>query len=148
MNGFGNGRALLNEGMAVNIENLITGSAPLRMDNEMYARHLAFWGEKEIQGFWSGEAFHRADEGQELSYHLAQFAVNSLSKDYEAFIKFANTAHFSDGGEAAANEVYEGSLGNLITQYFGKGDWMPKPETWEVTPSSNPAEPDPAKPRG
>ena len=123
--------AWLNEGMAVSIENLIVSSTPLRMDNETYSRHRAFWGEKEIQEFWSGEVFGRPDEGQELSYQLAQFAVNSLSQDFGSFIEFSNKAHFNDGGETAAHEVFEGSLGNLIAQYFGEGEWAPNPESWE-----------------
>ena len=127
--------AWLNEGMAVSIENLIVSSAPLRMDNETYARHRAFWGEEEIQEFWSGEVFARPDEGQELSYQLAQFAVNSLSQDYESFIAFSNRAHLNDGGEAAAYEVFEGSLGNLIAQYFGEGKWAPNPQSWEDEPA-------------
>ena len=139
--------AWLNEGIAVNIENLITGSAQLKMDNETYARHQAFWDKKEIQDFWSGESFHRADEAQELSYHLAQFAVNSLSQDYEAFVRFANTAHFSDGGKAAANEVYGGSLGSLIGQYFGDGEWTPQPDAWTENRSTDAAQRDTAKPR-
>ncbi len=129
--------AWLNEGMAVSVENMITGSSPLRMDNELYGRHQAFWGEKEMQEFWSGDAFHRPDEGQELSYHLAQFAVHSLSQDYEAFVKFTNKAHFDDGGEAAANDVYEGSLGNLIVQFFGEGDWSPNPDIWAGSRSND-----------
>ncbi|MEW8232770.1 MAG: hypothetical protein AB2745_20785 [Candidatus Thiodiazotropha endolucinida] len=128
--------AWLNEGMAVSIENLITGSAPLRMDNKMYSRHQSFWGEKEIQEFWSGKVFYRPDEGQELSYQLAQFAVNSLSQDYNVFIEFANKAHLKDGGEAAAIEVYEGSLGNLIYQFFGEGEWSPYPILWEEQDSN------------
>jgi len=127
--------AWLNEGMAVSIENMITGTSALRMDNEMYARHQAFWGEKEIQQFWSGESFHRPDEGQELSYHLAQFAVNSLSKDYEAFVQFVNAANFSDAGESAAYKIFDGSLGNLIAQLFGEGEWSPRPETWPEAPT-------------
>jgi len=123
--------AWLNEGIAVTIENMITGSAPLTMDKEMYTRHKTFWGEKEIQEFWSGESFYRTDEGQELSYHLAQFAVNTLSQQYETFIQFANSAHSNDGGEAAANEIYGGSLGNLISQYFGDGNWAPNPDEWK-----------------
>jgi len=122
--------AWLNEGMAVSIENLLTGSAPLEMNNEIFAEHQSFWGEEEIQEFWSGDAFSRSDEGQKLSYHLAQFAVNALSKDYDSFVEFANKAHYSDGGESAAKEVYEGSLGNLISQFFGEGEWGPKSETW------------------
>ena len=126
--------AWLNEGIAVTIEDLITGSTPLRMNDEMYARHKAFWGEKEIQEFWSGHSFYRTDEGQELSYHLAQFAVNSLSQEYEIFIKFVNNANYSDGGETAATETYGGSLGNLIYQYFGNGEWTPSPEKWKSYP--------------
>lgn len=120
----------LNEGMAVSIENFITDSSPLRIDDKMYAKHQSFWGKDEIQEFWSGESFSRPDEGQELSYHMAQFAVDTLSKDYETFIQFVNKAHFSDGGESAANEVYEGSLGNLITNFFGDGEWLPNPDVW------------------
>lgn len=121
----------LNEGLAVGIENFLTGSAPLRMDNEMYGKHQSFWDEETIQEFWSGKVFSRSDEGQELSYHLAQFAVDTLSQEYDNFIQFANKADYADGGESAANEVYEGSLGNLINHYFGDGAWSPQPELWD-----------------
>ncbi len=129
--------AWLNEGMAVTIEDMITGSAPLRMDNELFARHKAFWGENEIQEFWSGDAFFRADVGQELSYSLAQFAVKSLSHDYPTFVRFANKASFEDAGELAAKEVFGSSLGNLIAQFFGDGDWAPKPQEWVQESTKN-----------
>lgn len=112
----------LNEGMAVGIEDLITDSAPQRMDSKIYARHQSFWGDKEIQEFCSGKSFERPDEGQELSCHLAQFIVDSLSQDYDKFIEFTNKANSSDGGEAAAKEVYGTSLKNIITQYFSEPD--------------------------
>lgn len=121
----------LNEGLAVSVENELTGSSPLRMDDQLFSKHVNFWGEKEIQAFWSGDSFNRPDEGQALSYQLAQFAVNSLSGDYEAFKQFANSANHIDGGESAANEIYAGSLGNLITQYFGEANWVPDPERWK-----------------
>lgn len=123
--------AWLNEGMAVGVEHLVTGLNPLVMDEEMYGKHQAFWNEEEIQSFWSGGAFNRADEAQELSYHLARFMVNSLSQDYETFIVFANKANWEDSGEAAAQETYGASLGNLITQYFGEADWAPNPTLWK-----------------
>ncbi len=126
----------LNEGIAVSIEDLITGSSPLRMGKDKYTQHQLFWGEEEIQEFWSGDSFSRPDEAQELSYHLAQFVVNSLSQDYDAFIQFANKANDIDGGESAAIEVYGGSLGNLITQFFGVGDWSPRPEKWDDSEES------------
>lgn len=120
----------LDEGMAVSIEDIITSSSPLRMNNRLYSQHESFWGEDEIQEFWSGDSFYRTDEGQNLSYQLAQFAVDALSKEYETFIQFTNKAHFSDGGELAANEVYQGSLANLISNFFGDGEWLPNPEKW------------------
>ena len=121
----------LNEGLAVNIEDLITGFKSFRMDNEMARRHQAFWGEEEIQEFWKGDAFSRIDEGQELSYHLAQFSVQLLSQDYNHFVKFVNSAHHSDAGESAANEIYGGSLGGLLTNILGDYDWSPKPQLWK-----------------
>ena len=127
----------LDEGLAVSIEDIITSSSPLRMNNRLYSQHELFWGEEEIQEFWSGDAFYRTDEGQRLSYQLAQFAVDALSNEYETFIQFANKAHFSDGGESAANEVYEGSLGNLISNFFGEGNWFPNPERWPKHDTSN-----------
>jgi len=120
----------LNEGMAVNMENILTNSAPLRMESEMYERHKKFWNDETIQEFWSGKSFSRPDEGMELSYHLAQFAVFSLSEDYKVFKNFTNNAHFDDAGEKSAQENYGGSLGALISQYFGEGEWMPRPEIW------------------
>ncbi|MEM7390866.1 MAG: hypothetical protein AAF492_00850 [Verrucomicrobiota bacterium] len=121
--------AWLNEGMAVNIENMITRSAPLGMDRELFEKHQNFWGEDEIQEFWTGASFHRPDEGQELSYHLAQLMVNSISHDYGSFIAFANLSDFRDGGESAAHEIYGKSLGRLIANILGEGSWAPKLES-------------------
>ncbi len=131
----------LNEGMAVTIEDMITGSAPLRMDKELFARHNAFWGEKEIQEFWSGDAFYRPDEGQALSYHLAQFAVKSLSSDYETFVRFVNKANYDDSGKSAAIEIFGGDLGELIARFCGDGDWSPKPQEWNKESLTDPKAP-------
>jgi len=120
----------LNEGIAVTVENHIVGALPFRIDKEMIERHRKFWGKDEVQEFWSGESFVRADEGQELSYHLAQFAVTTLSQDYDTFVQYANKADHSDGGEAAANEIFEGSLGGLLINILGDEDWSPKSTTW------------------
>lgn len=123
--------AWLNEGLAVNMENILTGSAPLHMNAEIHARHLAFWGEDEIQQFWSGEAFFRPDEGQELSYHLAQIFVNSLAAGYDAFTEFSNAARHHDSGESASMAVYGQSLSVLVSQLLGEGDWSPRPDCWQ-----------------
>jgi len=120
----------LNEGMAVNMEAMITGMEPPRLDKEAYERHVRFWGVKEIQEFWRGSSFTRPDEGQQLSYQLAQILVTNLSENYEAFVEFANKADWSDAGESAANQVYDISLGNLIENFLGEGSWYPNPKVW------------------
>lgn len=120
----------LNEGMAVNVENNFTGYSGLRIDNEMIQAHQGFWGEEEIQEFWNGDSFSRTDEGQRLSYELAQLITNTLAQDYDVFVNFVNKAHFSDGGKQAASEIYEGDLGGLLVNLLGEADWSPKPELW------------------
>lgn len=121
----------LEEGIAVNMEAMVCGSTPPRLDREMYAKHQAFWGEQEIQEFWTGDSFHRPDDGQQLSYQLAQTLVTNLSENYEAFVEFANKAARQDGGESAAEEVYGISLGDLIFSFLGEGEWWPQPGSWE-----------------
>lgn len=116
----------LNEGLAVTFENEICCNRPLRMDSDRLAEHHAFWNEDTIQEFWSGRSFGRTDEGNELSYELARYCVRALAHDREPFIEFAKNATFEDGGEAAAVAVYGGSLGGLIEQFFGAGDWAPR----------------------
>ena len=120
----------LNEGFAVTMEDDLCGSAPLRMDDERLAEHHAFWNAETIQDFWSGESFHRPDEGSELSYELARYCLRALAHEYGVFAAFANAAHFQDGGEAAAHEYFGGSLGGVIQQFFGEGNWHPQPERW------------------
>ncbi len=122
----------LNEGIAVTIENMFSSYGGSEDEAEIYKEHCSFWDEKEIQEFWSGDSFSRTDEAQKLSYHLAQLAVKSLSSDYEAFTKFVNNAHFSDAGEQAAKNCFGGTLGNLISQFFGENNWSPEPEKWNV----------------
>lgn len=123
----------LNEGFAVTMEDEICGSAPLQMENERFSEHVSFWNDETIQEFWSGESFNRTDQGSSLSYELARFCLRALAHDYDVFATFANAASFEDGGEAAAIENYGGSLGGVIHQFFGEGDWSPKPDLWIQT---------------
>ena len=116
----------LNEGLAVTFENEICANRPLRMDPDRLAEHHAFWNEETIQEFWSGDSFRRADEGLDLSYELARYCVRALAHDREPFLEFVRAATFEDGGEAAAVAVYGGSLGGLIEQFFGPGEWAPR----------------------
>ncbi|MEM1176472.1 MAG: hypothetical protein AAGI27_16890 [Pseudomonadota bacterium] len=120
----------LNEGFAVTMEDEICGSAPLHMDNERFSEHASFWDDETIQEFWLGTSFNRTDQGSVLSYELARYCVRALSHDYDAFVAFANSASYLDSGEAAAVEVFGGSLGGLVHQFFGDGNWSPRPELW------------------
>jgi hypothetical protein len=126
----------LNEGFAVTMEDDICGSQPLQMEQERLEEHRNFWNAETIQEFWSGYSFNRTDEGSNLSYELARYCLRALAHDYDAFARFANLANYDDGGEAAAIEVFEGSLGGLIYQFFGDGDWSPNPATWQAHGSS------------
>jgi hypothetical protein len=116
----------LNEGLAVTFENEICANRPLRMDAERLAEHRAFWNDETIQEYWSGRAFGRTDQGLDLSYELARYCVRALAHDREPFIEFVRGATFEDGGEAAAVAAFGGSLGGLIEQFFGSGDWSPR----------------------
>lgn len=120
----------LNEGFAVTMEHEICGFQPLQMDSEQFEKHAEFWNSETIQEFWSGLSFNRTDEGSELSYELARYCLTALAHDYGTFAKFANSATFEDGGEAAAIDAFGGSLGGLILQFFGDGDWSPRPAEW------------------
>lgn len=126
----------LNEGFAVTMEDEICGSQPLRMETERLDEHRSFWTSKTIQQFWNGQSFNRTDEGSNLSYELARYCLRSLAHDFEAFSAFANSANHADGGEAAAIEVYDGSLGGLIYQFFGDGEWSPNPDSWTENEAS------------
>ncbi len=122
----------LNEGIAKTVEEAISSTAPLRIDREIIAEHQGFWENGMIQEFWSGKSFFRPDEGNRLSYHLAQMAVKTLSHDVEVFREFVLQAHRNDGGEAAAQECFGNTLGALIEQFLGEGDWTPMPKRWKT----------------
>lgn len=120
----------LNEGLAVSIEHELCGNHPLRMDSERMVEHHGFWNQETIQEFWSGTSFSHTDEGIGLSYELARYCVRALAHDFDEFVEFSNQASYEDGGETAAVNTYKASLGGLIHQFFGPGDWSPNPETW------------------
>ncbi len=131
--------AWLNEGIAVNTERRLTGSGTkLYTPAEMHRRHLAFWGNSEIQQFWSGKSFLRTDEGNMLSYDLAQILVEQLSRDWGPFQKFTLAANWGDAGLAAGREHLGIDLGAYVCAILEKeGDcsaFMPDPTTWDSEP--------------
>lgn len=124
----------LNEGLAVNTERRLAGSGvPLYTPAEMRAKHLCFWGENEIQEFWSGKSFNRPDDGNLLSYDLARIMIELMAKDWERFRQFVLNADMVDGGAGAAQEYLGVDLGNAVCSLLEKpldDTWTPAPKRW------------------
>lgn len=121
----------LDEGLAVNTEIRLTGSGiNATPQKELRERHLAFWGESEIQEFWTGASFFRPDDGNELSYELARILVAYLAKQWDSFSTFAKASQRSDGGAAAAQAALGVSLGTLacgLLEQEYSSSWEPAP---------------------
>ncbi|BCE00240.1 hypothetical protein [Marinicellulosiphila megalodicopiae] len=102
----------LNEGLAVLMEQ-VHCNIPFMLDEQVMFRHKQYWTADKLDAFFSGDSFLFADEGQELSYHLACLIVRNISSDLSTFVSFANHAHFKDSGESASKQY----LGFSVMQY-------------------------------
>lgn len=121
----------LNEGLALNTERRLTKRCCVRVTP--LESHLAFWGEEQIQEFWSGQAFRRPDAGSALAHDLARLLVGQLAADWERFTRFARHAHRRDAGAAAAAAHLGMDLGELIAALLQKADisrCAPDPGQW------------------
>ncbi len=119
----------LDEGIASNMEQAITGQTLYPVEPELVGRLIDYWRHEGLEPFWSGASFVRPDEGSELSYALASHVVAFLGGDYPRFRDFARAADPADAGNAAAREVYGEDLGALMRRFLGDGDWTPRPAT-------------------
>jgi hypothetical protein len=125
----------LNEGIAVNMERRLTGTArALVTPEQMHRKHLRFWTDETIQEFWSGSSFHRPDEGNQLSYDLARIIVEQLALDWTSFREFVLEAKADDAGAAAARRHLARDLGEiaaaLLEQDLDTTRWTPRPLDW------------------
>jgi hypothetical protein len=130
--------AWLNEGIAVNTEQRLCppGSAA-STPQQMHARHQLFWGPTEIQEFWSGKSFLRADDGNELSYDLSRIIVSQLGATWDRFRPFVLAASIEDGGAAAAAEHLGIHLGDAVAALLElepSTQWAPNPAAWSGIP--------------
>ena len=96
----------------------------------MVERHQSYWTEERIQAFWTGESFFFTDDGNELSYHLAQFILSAVYQGgatppdmINEFILAAGGS--DDAGATAAREVLGFDSGELLERFLGEGDWNP-----------------------
>lgn len=119
----------LDEAITQGVEHSITGTLPYLLDREMIGRHQDYWDAQRIMAFWSGESFGFADEGQELSYHLARFILHGLYNGGDTprgvLDEFFLRAKYDDAGQSAAIEVLGISLGECLVPLLGEGDWEP-----------------------
>lgn len=126
----------LNEGIAVNTERRVSHAPPLLYSSrEMQQKHACYWDARRIQEFWSGESFLRTDDGNLLSYDLAQRIVERFASNWDGFRTFVLSAHISDGGASAALEQFNLDLGEVAAALMGRepsSDWTPNPSTWSA----------------
>ena len=129
----------LDEGLAVNTERRLAGRVPdLCTPEEMRAKLLRFFGEAEVQEFWSGVSFRRTDDGNLLSYELARIFVEHLAADWSRFARFVNAAHYGDAGAAAAREHLGVELGAMAAALLERGDaapYEPRPAPSSIHPN-------------
>lgn len=130
--------AWLNEGLAVNTEQRLSPLGPsVFTPQQMHAKHRRFWGDAEIQEFWSGKSFLLNDDGNMLSYDLARIMVAQLSKDWESFRAFVLASSLADAGAAAAVEHLGVELGTVACALLEKEPtpaWRPDPSAWQEAP--------------
>lgn len=130
----------LNEGIAVNMEQRLTKTAPpLFTPTQMHAKHLRFWNASTIQEFWSGDSFARADDGNMLSYDLARILVTQLSGNWEVFSRFVSEAHRDDAGARSAATHFKLDLGiaaAALLEQTQSESWEPAPDQWQKNPDT------------
>jgi hypothetical protein len=117
----------LSEGFTQVAEDTVLENSWFRPTAELMLRQKAYWSKNGMEGFWSGDAFHLPDEGQELSYSLAKILVLNLVSDYRKRLpEFLEQASYTDAGEEACRATFGVGLGERVAQALGPGDWAPK----------------------
>ncbi|MGF1655631.1 MAG: hypothetical protein ACFCU3_01490 [Verrucomicrobiales bacterium] len=123
--------AWLNEALAMRMEQVVCESDIFHLDKEVYRKHAAHWDEETIQEFWTGDSWGIPGDSFELSYNLAQVIWRKIEGDLRAprteILRFILNAHYADAGETACQAVFDLSLGDLVTDFLGDGNWTPQP---------------------
>jgi hypothetical protein len=145
----------LDEGIAVNTQHKLTGIPHnLHTPRQMNAKHLQFWDEEQIQQFWTGDSFHRPDDGQMHSYDLARILVEHLARRWPEFERFASHAARQDAGAQSASDHLGVDLGAWVCALLDREPsegWRPRfcPDTGSAVENGSSAyRPRPAREGG
>ena len=126
----------LNEALAMRMEEAVCGVGLFIMSEELAERHFTYWNPETMQQFWSGESWSMVGDSFELSYSLAGVIWRKLEVDLRSsskqLIQFASQAHFDDAGENACMTIFKCSLGEVVQDFLGPGEWKPLPEQWQT----------------
>lgn len=114
----------VNEGVAQLCETWATRRDGTRYD-EIKETIETYWTAETIQDFWTGRGFHRPDEGQMHSYHLALVLVRKLTGDLPRFRSFLREVEASDNGTVALQKFFNTTPAAMVADYLGDGDWAP-----------------------
>jgi len=108
--------AWLDEAITQEIEHKIVGGNPYLLDREIIRRHRNYWDEERLAAFMTGESFWFADDGQELSYHLARYLFNAMASysTPETMARFIRSVSRDDAGFSAAIEVLDLDLEEVL----------------------------------
>jgi hypothetical protein len=111
--------AWVNEGLAVNTERRWAPRLPQYKPHELARKHSRFWNDETMQQFWSGKSYLRTDEGNVLSYDLAQRLIALIGQDHDRLTRFVNQSRAQDSGSKAALDVLGMTLGELTEEAIG-----------------------------
>jgi hypothetical protein len=124
----------LDEGIAVTTEHQVSHSHRHPQEAiELMNKHADFWNAELMQEFWRGESFHRTDDGQALSYDMAQKIVGLIGREWSSFQRFVHGAKRDDAGAASARATLNLDLGQLAASAIGlkaEAGWSPNPTAW------------------
>ena len=122
--------AWVNEGLAVNTERRWAPRPPQYKPHELAYMHSKFWNAEKMQEFWSGKSYLRPDEGNALSYDLAQRLIEHIGRDHELLVRFVNLSVSDDGGSQAALKVLGMPLGQITEEVMGASFVAPDAALW------------------
>jgi hypothetical protein len=119
--------AWLDEGITQWVESTVAETNHFAPSHASMRKQREFWNGIGLQEFWTGASFFRVDDGQKHSYELAEILVRNLhARSKQQLADLLNHADAGDAGSGALRASYRLSLGELIAEVLGPGEWEPR----------------------